>query len=48
MDNPLFATCFGNQVDGLRNALYWSTGVHVLSLLCFALVIRTIRRDMES
>lgn len=47
-DNPLFTTCFGNQVEGLRNALYWSTGVHAFSLICFALVILTIRRDMES
>lgn len=47
-DSPLFATCFSNQIDGLRNAVYWSTSVHALSFICFALVIRTIRRDMES
>lgn len=47
-ESPLFTTCFTNQIEGLRNALYWSTGVHVLSIACFGLVILTIRRDMES
>ncbi len=47
-DNPLFATCATNQIEGLRNAIYWSTSVHILSFICFALVTLTIRRDMES
>ncbi|OYX49821.1 MAG: hypothetical protein B7Y90_06055 [Alphaproteobacteria bacterium 32-64-14] len=47
-DDPLFATCFTNQVEGLRNAIYWSTAVHALSLLSFAAAWFTIRKDMES
>ena len=47
-DSPLFVTCFTNQIEGLRNAIYWSTAVHILSFISFALVILTIRRDMES
>lgn len=47
-DSPQFGACFTNQVEGLRNALYWSTSIHVLSFICFALTIFTIRKDMES
>ncbi len=47
-DAPQFATCFSNTVDGLRNAVYWSTAVHALSFACFALSILFIRKDMES
>lgn len=47
-DAPQFATCFTNQVEGLRNTIYWSTSIHVLSWIAFALTILTIRKDMES
>jgi len=47
-DSPLFATCAGSQIEGLRNTVYWSTSVHALSWISFALVIFTIRKDMES
>ena len=33
---------------GLRNTIYWSTSIHVLSWIAFALTILTIRKDMES
>jgi hypothetical protein len=47
-DAPQFATCFANQVEGLRNTIYWSTSIHILSWIAFALTILTIRKDMES
>ena len=47
-DSPVFALCFTNQIEGLRNAIYWSTSIHALSFICFALSIFTIRKDMES
>lgn len=47
-DSPQFATCFTNQVEGLRNTIYWSTSIHALSFICFAGTILTIRKDMES
>jgi hypothetical protein len=43
-----FTTCFAGQVEGLRNTVYWSTGIHVFSFISFALAIFTIRKDMES
>jgi MFS family permease len=47
-DAPQFATCFTNQIEGLRNTVYWSTAIHIFSWISFALVILTIRKDMES
>ena len=47
-DAPLFATCATNQIEGLRNAIYWSTSVHLLSFIAFACSIFFIRKDMES
>lgn len=47
-DAANFAVCAANQIDGLGNAVYWSTAVHALSLLCFGLSLFTIRKDMES
>jgi len=43
-----FAACSTNMIEGLRNAVYWSTSVHALAFICFALSIFTIRKDMES
>ena len=43
-----FATCFAGQVEGLRNTVYWSTGILIFSWIAFALAIFTIRKDMES
>jgi hypothetical protein len=45
---PEYATCVKNTVDGLGNAVYWSTAVHALGIACFVLSIFTIRKDMES
>jgi MFS family permease len=47
-DAPQFSTCFTNQIEGLRNTVYWSTAIHIFSWISFALVILTIRKDMES
>ena len=47
-DSPLFMTCATNQIEGLRNTIYWSTSVHILSFIAFALSIVFIRKDMES
>lgn len=47
-DSPQFATCISSQVEGLRNTVYWSTSIHALSWISFALAIFTIRKDMES
>lgn len=47
-DAPLFATCATNQIEGLRNTIYWSTSVHALSFIAFACSIFFIRKDMES
>lgn len=43
-----FAACSAGAAEGLKSAVYWSTAVHALSFTCFALSLRTIRRDMES
>lgn len=47
-DSPLFMTCATNQIEGLRNTIYWSTSVHALSFIAFACSIFFIRKDMES
>jgi MFS family permease len=47
-DSPQFATCAAAAAAGLKSAVYLSTAVHALSIACFALVILTIRKDMES
>ena len=47
-DSPQFATCAAASAAGLKSAVYLSTAVHALSIACFALVILTIRKDMES
>ena len=47
-DAPEFATCATNQIEGLRNTIYWSTSVHALSFIAFGLSIFFIRKDMES
>jgi predicted MFS family arabinose efflux permease len=47
-DTPQFATCAAAAASGLKSAVYWSTGIHAFSLLCFGLSVFTIRKDMES
>ena len=47
-DSPLFMTCATNQIEGLRNTIYWSTSVHIFSFIAFACSILFIRKDMES
>jgi predicted MFS family arabinose efflux permease len=45
---PEFATCAAGAAGGLKSAMYWSTAVHALSFVCFALSLTSIRKDMES
>lgn len=47
-ETPEFATCASAAAAGLKSTIYWSTGVHLFSFICFALCTLTIRKDMES
>ncbi|MDP3736856.1 MAG: MFS transporter [Hyphomonadaceae bacterium] len=47
-DAPQAAACGLGMKEGLTNTIYWSTAVHVLSIASFFLVMRYIRKDMES